>query len=187
MVAQLSYGSVGMFVQFLCAALCARASPYLVLCSCVYLHLPVYVSTLVAYFVCIYICWPLHALCSAPDTSTLIYKSCSSCAGSSFLSSSLCFHLTAPEPQILSQPHNIWNVTGQDVIFGCEVFAYPMASIEWRKDGLDIQLPGDDPHISVQVGTGSRGIVPEKPRASPNDLADSTSGSSLGVDPRSLR
>ena len=40
-------------------------------------------------------------------------------------------------------------------LFGCEVFAYPMASIEWRKDGLDIQLPGDDPHISVQVGAGS--------------------------------
>uniref|UniRef100_A0A8D2ATL2 Kazal type serine peptidase inhibitor domain 1 n=1 Tax=Sciurus vulgaris TaxID=55149 RepID=A0A8D2ATL2_SCIVU len=58
------------------------------------------------------------------------------------------------EPQIVSQPYDIWNVTGQDVIFGCEVFAYPMASIEWRKDGLDIQLPGDDPHISVQFRGG---------------------------------
>lgn len=87
----------------------------------------------------------------------------------------------------MSQPHDIWNVTGQDVIFGCEVFAYPMASIEWRKDGLDMQLPGDDPHISVQVGTGSRGCTPGKPKASPNDLADNTSGSSLGVDLRSLR
>lgn len=57
-----------------------------------------------------------------------------------------------PEPQIVLHPYDIWNVTGKDVIFGCEVFAYPMASIEWRKDGLDIQLPGDDPHISVQVG-----------------------------------
>lgn len=55
-------------------------------------------------------------------------------------------------------PYDIWNVTGQDVIFGCEVFAYPMASIEWRKDGLDIQLPGDDPHISVQVGE-RRGLL----------------------------
>lgn len=61
-----------------------------------------------------------------------------------------------PEPQILLHPYDIWNVTGKDVIFGCEVFAYPMASVEWRKDGLDIQLPGDDPHISVQVGEGSR-------------------------------
>lgn len=58
------------------------------------------------------------------------------------------------EPQILSHPYDVWNVTGQDVIFGCEVFAYPMASIEWRKDGLDIQLPGDDPHISVQFRGG---------------------------------
>ncbi|XP_027623216.1 kazal-type serine protease inhibitor domain-containing protein 1 isoform X1 [Tupaia chinensis] len=57
-------------------------------------------------------------------------------------------------PQIVSHPYDIWNVTGQDVIFGCEVFAYPMASIEWRKDGLDIQLPGDDPHISVQFRGG---------------------------------
>lgn len=61
----------------------------------------------------------------------------------------------SPEPQIVLQPYDIWNVTGQDVIFGCEVFAYPMASIEWRKDGLDIQLPGDDPHISVQVREGA--------------------------------
>lgn len=61
-----------------------------------------------------------------------------------------------PEPQIVLHPYDIWNVTGKDVIFGCEVFAYPMASIEWRKDGLDIQLPGDDPHISVQVGEGRR-------------------------------
>nr|XP_023496516.1 LOW QUALITY PROTEIN: kazal-type serine protease inhibitor domain-containing protein 1 [Equus caballus] len=58
------------------------------------------------------------------------------------------------EPQIVLHPYDIWNVTGQDVIFGCEVFAYPMASIEWRKDGLDIQLPGDDPHISVQFRGG---------------------------------
>ncbi|XP_006831321.1 PREDICTED: kazal-type serine protease inhibitor domain-containing protein 1 [Chrysochloris asiatica] len=58
------------------------------------------------------------------------------------------------EPQIVSHPYDIWTVMGQDVIFGCEVFAYPMASIEWRKDGLDIQLPGDDPHISVQFRGG---------------------------------
>lgn len=48
-------------------------------------------------------------------------------------------------------------------MFGCEVFAYPMATIEWRKDGLDNPLPGDDPHVSVQVGT--------EIRASPESLA----------------
>ncbi|KAG2462377.1 KAZD1 protein, partial [Polypterus senegalus] len=56
-------------------------------------------------------------------------------------------------PHIVSPPYDIWNVTGEDVIFGCEVFAYPMASIEWRKDGNEMFLPGDDPHISVQPGT----------------------------------
>ncbi|CAK6442819.1 unnamed protein product [Pipistrellus nathusii] len=29
-----------------------------------------------------------------------------------------------------------------------------MAAIEWRKDGLDVQLPGDGPHISVQFRGG---------------------------------
>ncbi|XP_071986195.1 kazal-type serine protease inhibitor domain-containing protein 1 isoform X2 [Engystomops pustulosus] len=53
-------------------------------------------------------------------------------------------------PQILTPPYDIWNITGKDAIFGCEVFAYPMASIEWRKEGSEMLLPGDDPHISVQ-------------------------------------
>ncbi|NP_001093733.1 kazal-type serine protease inhibitor domain-containing protein 1 precursor [Xenopus tropicalis] len=57
-------------------------------------------------------------------------------------------------PQILSPPYDIWNITGKDAIFGCEVFAYPMASIEWRKDGAEMLLPGDDPHISVQFRGG---------------------------------
>ncbi|XP_048407209.1 kazal-type serine protease inhibitor domain-containing protein 1-like isoform X1 [Stegostoma tigrinum] len=57
-------------------------------------------------------------------------------------------------PQIISAPFNIWNTTGEDVIFGCEIFAYPMAAIEWRKDGVDAFLPGDDPHISVQFRGG---------------------------------
>lgn len=91
-----------------------------------------------------------------------------------------------PEPQFVSHPYDLWHVTGQDVIFGCEVFAYPMASIEWRKDGLDIQLPGDDPHISVQVGAGSR-ASPGQPRAHLDNPADFSSGSSLGVDRRGLR
>uniref|UniRef100_A0A803VX64 Kazal type serine peptidase inhibitor domain 1 n=1 Tax=Ficedula albicollis TaxID=59894 RepID=A0A803VX64_FICAL len=58
------------------------------------------------------------------------------------------------EPQITSPPYDTWNITGQDVVFGCEVFAYPMASIEWRKDGTEMLLPGDDPHISVQFRGG---------------------------------
>lgn len=64
----------------------------------------------------------------------------------------------SPEPQITSPPYDTWNITGQDVIFGCEVFAYPMASIEWRKDGTEMLLPGDDPHISVQVSGVPRAL-----------------------------
>lgn len=37
------------------------------------------------------------------------------------------------------------------MVFLCEVFAFPMALVEWRKEGRDVVLPGDDPHISVQV------------------------------------
>ncbi|XP_059803186.1 kazal-type serine protease inhibitor domain-containing protein 1-like [Hypanus sabinus] len=57
-------------------------------------------------------------------------------------------------PQIISPPFSIWNTTGEDVIFGCEIFAYPMAAIEWRKEGLESFLPGDDPQISVQFRGG---------------------------------
>lgn len=57
-------------------------------------------------------------------------------------------------PQIISPPFSVWNTTGEDVIFGCEIFAYPMAAVEWRKEGLETFLPGDDPHISVQFRGG---------------------------------
>lgn len=81
---------------------------------------------------------------------------------SQMLPARLCWPLCVPpEPQITSPPYDAWNVTGQDVVFGCEVFAYPMASIEWRKDGTEMLLPGDDPHISVQVGA-----LPSPPNAS---------------------
>lgn len=43
------------------------------------------------------------------------------------------------------------NGSGSVPVFLCEVFAFPMALVEWRKEGQDVVLPGDDPHISVQV------------------------------------
>lgn len=129
------------------------------------MHFHLCVPTLVC--ICSYICMyylcvpvvfmhvylPQHILCSFTNTFTVfvIWGPC--WAGCAILFSGLPSLPSAP--QILLHPYDVWNVTGQDVIFGCEVFAYPMASIEWRKDGLDIQLPGDDPHISVQVGAGS--------------------------------
>ncbi|CAM5137124.1 unnamed protein product [Natator depressus] len=53
-------------------------------------------------------------------------------------------------PQIKHHPQDQVNVSGHDVIFMCEVFAYPMALVERRKDEEEFALPGDDPHISIQ-------------------------------------
>ncbi|NP_001116791.1 Kazal-type serine peptidase inhibitor domain 3 precursor [Danio rerio] len=58
------------------------------------------------------------------------------------------------EPIIKVAPHNLVNVTGSSIAFLCEVFAFPMALVEWRKEGKEVILPGDDPHISVQSRGG---------------------------------
>ncbi|XP_023258389.1 kazal-type serine protease inhibitor domain-containing protein 1-like isoform X1 [Seriola lalandi dorsalis] len=54
-------------------------------------------------------------------------------------------------PIIKVPPQSQVNGTGSSLVFLCEVFAFPMALVEWRKEGRDVILPGDDPHISVQV------------------------------------
>ncbi|XP_067898993.1 kazal-type serine protease inhibitor domain-containing protein 1-like [Heterodontus francisci] len=57
-------------------------------------------------------------------------------------------------PWITTPPRDVCNVTGNDIIFGCEALAYPMALVEWRKKGNDNFLPGDDAHISIQARGG---------------------------------
>ncbi|XP_078087429.1 kazal-type serine protease inhibitor domain-containing protein 1-like [Mustelus asterias] len=57
-------------------------------------------------------------------------------------------------PWITTPPRDVHNVTGNDIVFGCEVSAYPMALVEWRKKGNDNFLPGDDAHISIQARGG---------------------------------
>ncbi|XP_074527017.1 kazal-type serine peptidase inhibitor domain 3 [Halichoeres trimaculatus] len=57
-------------------------------------------------------------------------------------------------PIIKVPPHSQVNGTGSSLVFLCEVFAFPMALVEWRKEGRDVILPGDDPHISVQSRGG---------------------------------
>ncbi|KFP69045.1 Kazal-type serine protease inhibitor domain-containing protein 1, partial [Cariama cristata] len=54
-------------------------------------------------------------------------------------------------PVISMPPQDVQNFTGNDVIFVCEVSAYPMPHLEWKKKGNKMFLPGDDTHISVQV------------------------------------
>ncbi|XP_068594873.1 kazal-type serine protease inhibitor domain-containing protein 1-like [Brachionichthys hirsutus] len=57
-------------------------------------------------------------------------------------------------PVIKVPPHSQVNGTGSSLLFLCEVFAFPMALVEWRKEGQDVVLPGDDPHVSVQSRGG---------------------------------
>nr|XP_040026111.1 LOW QUALITY PROTEIN: kazal-type serine protease inhibitor domain-containing protein 1-like [Gasterosteus aculeatus aculeatus] len=57
-------------------------------------------------------------------------------------------------PVIKVPPLSQVNGTGRSLVFLCEVFAFPMALVEWRKEGRDVVLPGDDPHISVQSRGG---------------------------------
>ncbi|XP_060642235.2 kazal-type serine protease inhibitor domain-containing protein 1-like isoform X2 [Anolis sagrei] len=57
-------------------------------------------------------------------------------------------------PVISLSPQDTQNFTGNDVIFGCEVSAYPMPHLEWKKKGNKMFLPGDDAHISVQARGG---------------------------------
>ncbi|KAM6931343.1 kazal-type serine peptidase inhibitor domain 3 [Xenentodon cancila] len=57
-------------------------------------------------------------------------------------------------PIVKVPPQSQVNGTGSILVFLCEVFAFPMALVEWRKEGRDVVLPGDDPHISVQVRGG---------------------------------
>ncbi|KAM3867596.1 kazal-type serine peptidase inhibitor domain 3 [Diretmus argenteus] len=57
-------------------------------------------------------------------------------------------------PIIKVPPQSQVNGTGSSLAFLCEVFAFPMALVEWRKEGQDVVLPGDDPHLSVQSRGG---------------------------------
>uniref|UniRef100_A0A8D0EEB1 Kazal-type serine protease inhibitor domain-containing protein 1 n=1 Tax=Salvator merianae TaxID=96440 RepID=A0A8D0EEB1_SALMN len=59
-------------------------------------------------------------------------------------------------PVISLPPRDTQNFTGNDIIFGCEVSAYPMPHIEWKKKGSKMFLPGDDAHISIQARGGPR-------------------------------
>ncbi|CAB1427175.1 unnamed protein product [Pleuronectes platessa] len=57
-------------------------------------------------------------------------------------------------PRILQGPRNMSAYTGGDVVLGCEVSAFPLPNLSWKKTGSDNFLPGDDPHISVQTRGG---------------------------------
>ncbi|KAJ8382560.1 hypothetical protein SKAU_G00033380 [Synaphobranchus kaupii] len=60
------------------------------------------------------------------------------------------------KPIIATPPRDVITLDGSDIIFGCEVSSYPMAVIEWRKEGNSIFLPADDSNMAVQAQGGPR-------------------------------
>ncbi|KAG9338169.1 hypothetical protein JZ751_027037, partial [Albula glossodonta] len=60
------------------------------------------------------------------------------------------------KPIIATPPRDVISLDGSDIIFGCEVSSYPMAVIEWRKEGNSIFLPADDSNMAVQARGGPR-------------------------------
>ncbi|XP_020331724.1 kazal-type serine peptidase inhibitor domain 3 isoform X1 [Oncorhynchus kisutch] len=100
------------------------------------------------------VCQSQDALCGSDDRT---YMNNCQFKEAYFSNSSLKIKRKGPcktVPIIKVPPQNLVNVTGSSMVFLCEVFAFPMAMIEWKKDGRDIILPGDDPHISVQSRGG---------------------------------
>ncbi|XP_033828347.1 kazal-type serine protease inhibitor domain-containing protein 1-like [Periophthalmus magnuspinnatus] len=57
-------------------------------------------------------------------------------------------------PIIKVPPQTQVNSSGSLLLFLCEVYAFPAATVEWRKEGQEGSLPGDDPHLSVQSRGG---------------------------------
>ncbi|XP_051790260.1 kazal-type serine protease inhibitor domain-containing protein 1-like [Erpetoichthys calabaricus] len=62
----------------------------------------------------------------------------------------------ATAPQISRPPRDLQMQAGGDVTFGCEVTAYPVAHLDWKRKGKETFLPGDDVNVSVQVRGGPR-------------------------------
>uniref|UniRef100_A0A8C1T452 Kazal-type serine peptidase inhibitor domain 2 n=1 Tax=Cyprinus carpio TaxID=7962 RepID=A0A8C1T452_CYPCA len=60
------------------------------------------------------------------------------------------------KPIITYAPRDIITTKGSDVIFSCEVSSYPLASIQWSKEGDIISFPADDSSTAVQARGGLR-------------------------------
>ncbi len=61
------------------------------------------------------------------------------------------FSANFTEPVITYAPRDIVTTKGSDVIFSCEVSSYPLASVQWSKEGDVISFPADDSSTAVQV------------------------------------
>ncbi|KAM9810477.1 kazal-type serine protease inhibitor domain-containing protein 1-like [Neosynchiropus ocellatus] len=59
-------------------------------------------------------------------------------------------------PVIELRPQRQIRSPGASLVFLCEVLGFPVAAVEWTKEGGDVVLPGDDARISVQSRGGPR-------------------------------
>ncbi|XP_066506824.1 kazal-type serine protease inhibitor domain-containing protein 1-like [Hoplias malabaricus] len=66
----------------------------------------------------------------------------------------LCQLREAASPRISRAPRDTQNYTGYDIVFACEVTAYPLPNVGWKMKDSEDFLPGDDPRISVQARGG---------------------------------
>ncbi|KAM6954523.1 kazal-type serine protease inhibitor domain-containing protein 1-like [Aplochiton taeniatus] len=57
-------------------------------------------------------------------------------------------------PVIKVPPQSMVRVAGSTLVLLCEVFAFPMALVQWTREDREGFLPGDNPHISVQSRGG---------------------------------
>ncbi|KAG9272566.1 kazal-type serine protease inhibitor domain-containing protein 1-like [Astyanax mexicanus] len=60
------------------------------------------------------------------------------------------------KPIITYAPRDIITLEGSDVLLSCEVSSYPLATIQWRKEGDGVFLSGDDSSRAVQARGGPR-------------------------------
>ncbi|CAH1257732.1 kazal-type serine protease inhibitor domain-containing protein 1-like [Branchiostoma lanceolatum] len=56
-------------------------------------------------------------------------------------------------PFIRTGPEAMKNKTKGDIVLSCEVHGFPIAAVEWLKDGTSL-MPGDDMHVAVQARGG---------------------------------
>ncbi|KAF4091386.1 hypothetical protein AMELA_G00036370 [Ameiurus melas] len=62
----------------------------------------------------------------------------------------------APQPVITYAPGDIIALEGSNILLSCEVSSYPVASIQWKKEGDSTFLASEDPNRAIQANGGPR-------------------------------
>ncbi|XP_072027946.1 insulin-like growth factor-binding protein-related protein 1 [Amphiura filiformis] len=57
-------------------------------------------------------------------------------------------------PKVVTPPKSRTNSTGERIVLHCEIVSFPDPTIEWRKEGVDSCLPGDNMRFTVHTSGG---------------------------------